>query len=106
MRSMKVGIQFCGGCNPRIDRGHIARELQQALVSMGYIVVYNNLDADIMIFLSGCMTGCAFKFNPKDPPYVMVAATTVDSEDIGESHIVPEVVRRVRDISEQQKYGE
>ena len=102
---MTVGIQFCGGCNPRIDRGKISRELQQALVGMGHDVVFNSLDADIVIFLSGCMSGCAFKFNPKDPPYIMVAATTVDREEVGEAHIIPEVLGRVKNIFAQPDTG-
>jgi hypothetical protein len=100
---MTVSIQFCGGCNPRIDRGRIARELQQALVETGYEVVFNSLDADFVIFLSGCMSGCAFKFNPKDPPYVTVAATMVDNEEVGEALIIPEVLRRVRQYDERLK---
>ncbi len=100
MRPMTVGIQFCGGCNPRIERGRIALEIQQALEGMGHRVTFNDLDADFVIFLSGCMSGCAFKFNPKDPPYVTVAASTVDNEEVGESWIVPEVVRKVRDYYE------
>ena len=100
MRPITVSIQFCGGCNPRIDRGRIALELQQALEDSGYHVVYNSLDVDFVIFLSGCMSGCAFKFNPKDPPYVTVAAATVDGEEVGDARIVPEVLRTVRKFYE------
>jgi hypothetical protein len=100
MKPATLSIQFCGGCNPRIDRGRIALELQQALEGMGHSVVYNNPDADFVIFLSGCMSGCAFKFNPKNPPYVTVAAATVDGEEVGEARIVPEVLRKVRDYYE------
>ena len=95
-----IGIRFCGGCNPRIDRGRIARELEQALAAMGHPVVYNSGEADLVIFLSGCLSGCAFKYNPKDPPYIAVAATTVDGEEVGENGIVPEVLRKVRQTNE------
>ena len=47
MSCATVGIQFCGGCNPRIDRGRIALELQQALEGMGHRVVFNSPDADL-----------------------------------------------------------
>ena len=100
MRPITVSIQFCGGCNPRIDRGRVALELQKALEGVCYRVVYNSLDIDFVIFLSGCMSGCAFKFNPKDPPYVTVAAATVDGEEVGEARIVPEVLRKVRKFYE------
>ena len=29
MKPATLGIQFCGGCNPRIDRGRIALELSR-----------------------------------------------------------------------------
>jgi len=93
---MTVGIQFCGGCNPRIDRGRIALELQQSLVEMGFDVVFNSPDADFVIFLSGCLSGCAFKYNPKDPPYVTMAAATVDGVEVSAEKIVPEVLMKVR----------
>ena len=95
-----MSIRFCGGCNPRIDRGRIALELQRALEGMGHRVVFNNPDAGFVIFLSGCMSGCAFKFNPGNPPYVTVAAATVDGEEVGEARIVPEVLRKVRQYHE------
>lgn len=91
-----IGIRFCGGCNPRIDRGRIARELEQALTSMGHPVVFNSPDAGLVIFLSGCATGCAFKYNPKDPPFITVAAATVDGEETAEDRIVRDVLRKVR----------
>jgi hypothetical protein len=100
MRLMTVGIQFCGGCNPRIDRGRIALELQQALVGMGFDVVFNCPDADFVVFLSGCLSGCAFKFNPTEPPFVMVAGATVDGMELGEDLIVSEVTRKVRQYYE------
>ncbi len=100
MKAKTVAIQFCGGCNPRIERGEIARQLQQALVQMGLNVVFNTVEADFVIFLSGCLSGCAFKFNPTNPPYVTIAATTVDSEEVDEARIVPEVLRKVRDYYE------
>jgi hypothetical protein len=96
MRPLTVGIQFCGGCNPRIDRGQVALALQQALSDEGFEVVFNSPGADIVIFLSGCMSECAFKYNPKDPPYVTVAATTVDGVEAPEDRIVPEVLMKVR----------
>ena len=95
MRPMTAGIRFCGGCNPRIDRGQIALELQKALVGMGFGVVFNSPDADFVVFLSGCLSGCAFKYNPNDPPYVTVAAATVDGVEVAAGRIVPEVLMKM-----------
>lgn len=96
----EISIQFCGGCNPRIDRGRIALDLKRGLEGMGFHVSFNNPDSDVVIFLSGCMSGCAFKFNPRNPPYVSVAANTVDIEEVERSRIVPEVLRKVKEYYE------
>lgn len=98
-----VGIQFCGGCNPRIDRGKIALELQKELVVTGFDVAFNNLDADIVIFLSGCPSGCAVKLNHKEPRIITVAGATVDGLELGEDLIVWEVIKRVGIIYERLK---
>ena len=100
MRSMTVGIQFCGGCNPRIDRGQIALELQKELSVMGLDVVFNSPNAEILVFLSGCMTGCAFKLNPTKPRLVIVAGATVNGIELDEDLIVSEVIRKVRQYYE------
>jgi hypothetical protein len=96
MKSAEMSIQFCGGCNPRIDRGRIALELKRELEGLGFRVSFNKPDSEFVIFLSGCLSSCAFKFNPRNPPYVTVAANTVDVDATDETRIVPEVLRKVK----------
>lgn len=95
-----VSIQFCGGCNPRIDRGRIALELKTELEENGFQVSFNKPDSEFVIFLSGCMSSCAAKFNPRNPPYITVAANTVDIDVTDETRIVPEILRKVREYYE------
>ena len=98
---MNVCIQFCGGCNPRIDRGRIALELKKALEGMGHKVAFNSPDCSLAIFLSGCKSGCALKYNPRNPPYITVADHTVDTEAVDEAGIVLEVLRKVDEYDDQ-----
>ena len=56
---MIVGIKFCGGCNPRIDRVGVAEAIKKRLIELGITVVYNNSDADFIVYLSGCSSSCA-----------------------------------------------
>jgi hypothetical protein len=100
MTPATVSIQFCGGCNPRIDRGRIALELQKTLVDMGFDVIFNSPDADFVVFLSGCLSGCAFRFNPTSPPFTIVAGTTADGMELGEDMIASEVIRKVKQYYE------
>lgn len=100
MSGPQVSIRFCGGCNPRIDRGRIAKELQGIFESLGMRVIFNSSVADIVVYLSGCLSGCALKFYPADVPHVTVADHSVDMEQVGEVRIVPEVTRKVKEYYE------
>ena len=100
MSDPKVSIRFCGGCNPRIDRGLISLELKKALDGMGLKTEFNSPQADFVIYLSGCFSSCALKFHPADVPYTSVASNTVDLEEVGVAGIVPEVIRKVKEYYE------
>lgn len=84
-----VGIRFCGGCNPRIDRGTIAAELKNRLEKLGITVHWNRLDGDVIIYVSGCTTSCACRWHGAKGSSVIVAGTTVNYFDTAEEDIVP-----------------
>lgn len=88
---MIVSIKFCGGCNPRIDRGKIAGELKKRFEKLGMTVVWNKLDADFIVFLSGCTTSCACRWVLPDVPSVVIAATTVNHREVAEEDIIPSI---------------
>lgn len=83
----KVSIKFCGSCNARIDCGAVAGQLQRKLSESGYEVSYGNLNADSVIFLSGCRANCAARYNPSVKPSVAIAGLTVDAETVGEQEL-------------------
>ena len=37
---MKVGVKFCGGCNPRYDRGGLLRKIKEDPSHDIYLVCY------------------------------------------------------------------
>ena len=91
MLDRRVSINFCGGCNPRINRGNIAGEVKDLLMSYGYRISFNSFDVNLVIYLSGCTSNCAQKYSKSDIPSVVVAALTVDTEICDESMIVAEI---------------
>ncbi len=101
MLDRRVSINFCGGCNPRINRGNVAGEVKDLLTSYGYRISFNSYDVNLVIYLSGCTSNCAQKYSKCDIPSVVVAALTVDTEICDESMIVVEIVKRVRSFYEQ-----
>jgi len=100
MNNRRISIIFCGGCNPRIDRGKVALQVQEILVARGYEVEYNSLDADFDIYMSGCTANCALKYNHSNHPSIVVAAATVDVVPMDKENLVNEIVMKVRNYFE------
>lgn len=97
MSTRRIGIKFCGGCNPRIDRGQIAQTVKDALAAQGYTVVYNRLDADLIIYLSGCTANCAARCDrAADVPGIIAAGESLDAIATAEDQLVKEILRKVR----------
>lgn len=96
MLGKRVSINFCGGCNPRIDRAEIAREVEKLLSANGVNILFNRCDTDFVIYLSGCSSNCAQRYSNSNIPCIVVAAATVDAVAVDENQIVAEIVTRVR----------
>ena len=57
---MKIGIKFCGGCNPKYDRKY-AENILRTKLSKDYIVEYVK-DKEIyeyVFIINGCQAQCA-----------------------------------------------
>ena len=96
----RVGIHYCGGCNPRIDRAGIAAKVQKELEAMGYEVYYNCGKVDFVINMSGCKAGCALKYSQYKGPYAAVAAATLDMAATDETMLAAKIVDKVRNYFE------
>ena len=94
--SKRVSIRFCGGCNPRIDRGLIASQLCNGIAALGYDVIFNQSDADVLIYLSGCASECAYRYNqnPANTACVRIGGTSVDSVTVLDRELIPCVLNK------------
>jgi hypothetical protein len=95
-----IGIKFCGGCNPRIDRGTIAQAVRAYLSSTGCTVIYNRLDVDFVIYISGCTADCAKRYSTADVPCIVVAGDSLDAVPVAENELVVEILCKVREYIE------
>jgi len=58
-RGIRVGLKYCGGCNPRYDRVALAEDLK-ARVGRGIEWVSpEGGDLDLVLAVEGCETACA-----------------------------------------------
>jgi hypothetical protein len=98
MDAKTVSISFCGGCNPRINRGAVAREIRYGLNPNQFNVVYNTFAADVFVWLSGYRANCAQKQAASGSVGVAVAASYVDNISIDEKQIASMVLSKLKQI--------
>ena len=98
MTGKRVSIKFCGGCNPRIDRGRVAKEVAQSLAPLGYEIFYNITDdVDYIVYISGCTVSCARKNSDTTVQFVTVAGTTINLMPADEEELANKIISKVRD---------
>lgn len=56
---MTIGIKYCGGCNPRYDRGKLVSQLKNDIQADLHFVSENTQNADWFIIVCGCESACA-----------------------------------------------
>ena len=97
---MKVCIKFCGGCNPRIDRVAVAAEIVRFFHSRNIDVVYNNLDADFIVFVSGCSSGCAMRYAENGKACLSIAGSCIDAQSVNAECLGSIAIKKVGDYFE------
>ncbi len=61
----RLAIKFCGGCNPAIERGQLARIIRQDLAA-GVRWVSAEEEVDLLLIICGCLTACADRAEVKE----------------------------------------
>ena len=97
-----IGIKYCGGCNPVIDRTKLAQEIEK-LLSPEYSLSkdQSSNDWDIGILICGCLTACANKpdFKNLARKWIIVAGYSVDLDNAPEEKLADVVVSRIKDFN-------
>jgi len=73
-----LAIKFCGGCNPSIERGLIARTIREALKDEVRWVPAEGA-ADLLLIIGGCLTACADRPEVKEKAgeFLVIAGPTI-----------------------------
>lgn len=59
MYLMKIGIRYCGGCNPSYDRKLYVEKLKHLYTGYQIEAATETNHYDYLIIVSGCMSCCA-----------------------------------------------
>jgi len=55
---LKVGVKYCGGCNPSYDRVKTVKELEERLGGKVEFVSWRDENADGVVIVAGCPVSC------------------------------------------------
>ena len=56
---MNIGVKFCGGCNPRYDRGEFYRNFLREHVEQHIETASPDALYDLLLVICGCPSACA-----------------------------------------------
>jgi len=57
----KIGIQYCGGCNPTYERVELIERIQSRLGNQFLFVRHDSPRLDALVLVNGCPRSCATK---------------------------------------------
>jgi hypothetical protein len=89
-RAAGLRVVYCGGCNPHIDRGALANELETAPVFAR---------PGSVVYLSGCPRACAsgHQLATDDPAAAVVAGAQVDGVQVPAAQIAAAVSAKLKE---------
>ncbi|MDI6761483.1 MAG: hypothetical protein QME83_00480 [Thermodesulfobacteriota bacterium] len=69
----KVGLKYCGGCNPSYERVEIVQRAQSQLKDRLLFLRHDEPDIEVVVLINGCCRTCASQdMNPTGIPHFSV----------------------------------
>lgn len=69
----KVGLKYCGGCNPSYERVEIVQRAQSQLKDRFLFLRHDEPDIEVLVLMNGCRRTCASQdMNPTGIPHFSV----------------------------------
>jgi hypothetical protein len=93
-----IGVKYCGGCNPVIDRKKLVREIEQLLPrDLSLTADRSSGPWDIGILVCGCPTACADKPEIRNAAqrWIVVAGGLLDLDALPEGKMAQAVVQKI-----------
>lgn len=78
---MLVGVKFCGGCNPRYDRGKAYEAIKKQLEGTAeFVIAEEGKEYDTLLVIGGCTNCCAShsQYKAANEPIKMWDETHID----------------------------
>lgn len=97
-----IGIKYCGGCNPAIDRAKLVQEIKKLLPPEYIFSTQHSFPWDIGIMVCGCLTACADKpeFKNLARKWIIVAGSSVDLDNAPEEKLSDIIARKMKKLKQ------
>jgi len=83
-----IGVKYCGGCNPEIDRPGVVEKLKEGLKKRGLevqLVFDKEAKRDILLLVNGCKHAC---LEEEYAPFAEnLSVISVRGEMVGSRHV-------------------
>jgi hypothetical protein len=99
-----IGVRYCGGCNPQIDRSRVIRNLNEILKKRGLkvdLTIDKERDVDIVLLVNGCMHACLeeeYLVSGHNLQYISVKGEMVDDKYIDEKSIPGFLIKKIMNL--------
>jgi hypothetical protein len=96
-----IGVKYCGGCNPLIDRAKLVCEIAKALPPEYILTTESSSNLwDIGIMVCGCSTACADKPEIRNlaQKWIIVAGSSIDLDNMPEEKLAAIVARKMKKL--------
>lgn len=91
---MKIGVKFCGNCNPRYDTPALLKALMTRAEEMAFMG-WEDGAFDVLLILSACSSDCATR-PPFAGPVVVATGETVDRWPVDAGELADEILIALR----------
>lgn len=73
----KIGIRYCGGCNPHYERVEMIQQVQSRVGDRFLFIRHDQQDLDGLITVNGCPRACMAKnLNQQGVPHHSITETS------------------------------
>jgi len=93
-----IGLKYCGGCNPVIDRGALVKKIERLLPTGWELVTARPADPwGMAILVCGCPVACANRPDIKGLArhWVVISGPMIDLQRVSEEVMAPVIVKEL-----------
>jgi hypothetical protein len=98
-----IGLKYCGGCNPQIDRTDLVKAIGKLLPpDFSFTADISSGQWDMGILVCGCNTACTDRRNLHELTlhWVVIAGRSIDNVAVPEKDLAREIIRKIQHLME------